>query len=176
MQRLTAAAFVAFGSANANTLHQNIDLFTPKNFLNMPAGFLVKNAIKGYNSENGTGDVTYSQCDDDANIFTFDGDSTSNTPNPVVKGSHVDFNLFGIVSDSMEVTNLHVHVDWNGATLYDEDHEQDNKYDSNYQFSLGWDVPSYAPSGHYDVHITGTGNAAGVSGGKVLCVEAQMDL
>ena len=82
-------------------------------------------------------------------MFTFDAANSKNVPNPVTKGSSLEFTLAGIVSDAIEVKNLHVHVDWNGATLYDEDHNQDTKYDSAYNYKLNWAVPSFAPSGHY---------------------------
>jgi len=32
---------------------------------------------------NGDGHVTYSQCDDDAGVFTLDDSATKNTPDPV---------------------------------------------------------------------------------------------
>ena len=108
-------------------------------------------------------------------VFAFDESSTTYNPNPIVKSSTLKLNLAGNVSDEIEVTNVHVHVDWNGSTLYDEDHKQDNKYDSSYAYTISWDVPAYAPSGHYDITITGTGNSEG-SSGKVMCVNAQMDL
>jgi len=76
----------------------------------------------------------------------------------------------------MEVTNIHIHVDWNGIPLYDEDFKQDNTYDSTYSYSLGWNVPAFAPSGKYAVKIRGTGNAGSVQGGNVICVNANFDL
>lgn len=151
----------------------NIDLFNPANFSNHG---LVKNLLESKaNQIVGTGDVTYGQCDDDFGVFTLDTANTRNTPNPVTKGVHLNFNLAGIVSDAIEVKNLHVHVNWNGATLYDEDHAQDNKYDSAYSYLLAWDVPSFAPSGNYAITVTGTGLNEGDSG-KVLCVTANMAL
>ena len=151
----------------------NIDLFNPANFSQHN---LVKQLLESkVNGANGTGDVTYGQCDDDFGVFSFDKANTKNDPNPVTKGVHLNFNLAGIVSDEIEVKNLHVHVDWNGSTLYDEDHAQDNKYDSAYSYKLAWDVPSFAPSGHYAIKISGTGLNEGDSG-TVLCVTADMDL
>ena len=124
---------------------------------------------------NGTGVVTYGQCSDDAGIFHLDKDNTSNTPNPVTKGSEVSLNLAGIVDDEMEITNVHIHVDWNGSTLYDEDHKQDNDYTSSYKYSLSWAVPSYAPSGKYAITVTGTG-ASSAGTGKEMCITAGMQL
>ena len=147
-----------------------IDLFNPDNFAK---NGLVKALMQSKTAQpvNGLGDVTYSQCPDDLNEFTLDTDNTTNVPAPAVKGSDVALKLAGIVSAQMEVTNVHVHVDWNGATLYDEDHAQDNMYTSSYNYSLSWSIPSYAPSGAYDIHLTGTGPQ-----GKEICIEAKMSL
>ena len=150
-----------------------IDLFNPANYSQHN---LIKNLLESRNNNvEGTGDVTYSQCNDDFGVFTLDRANTRNVPNPVAKGKNVSFNLAGIVSDAITVTNLHIHVDWNGATLYDEDHAQNNTYDSSYNYSLGWFVPSFAPSGHYAVTISATGSNEG-DNGTVLCVNAAMDL
>ena len=151
----------------------NIDLYNPANFSKHN---LVKNLLESkVNMVQGTGDVTFAQCDDDFGVFSFDKTNTKTDPSPVTKGSHVNFNLAGIVSDEIIVDNLHIHVDWNGSTLYDEDHNQHNTYDSSYNYKLGWDVPSFAPSGHYHVIISGTGSNEG-DNGTVLCVTADMDL
>ena len=54
-------------------------------------------------------------------MFTFDESSTTTTPSPITKGSTINLNLAGIVSNNIEVTNVHIHVDWNKSTLYDQD-------------------------------------------------------
>ena len=126
-----------------------IPLFNPDNFAKSN---LVKELMMSKVANfKGTGDVVYGQCDDDFQAFTFDADNTGNVPAPAVKGSNIALNLAGIVSETIEVTNVHIHVDWNGSTLYDEDHAQDNTYDSSYNYSLSWAIPSYAPSGAYAV-------------------------
>ena len=149
-----------------------LDVFNPANFAKHG---LVKQLLESKNAPNGTGAVTYGQCGDDFGVFTLDKADTKNVPNPVTKGVHLNFNLAGIVSDEIDVTDLHVHVNWNGATLYDEDHPQNNIYDSSYSYQLAWDVPSFAPSGHYAITLTGTGKNEGDSG-TLLCVTADMDL
>ena len=73
------------------------------------------------------------------------------------------------------MTNLHVHVDWNKSTLYDQDVPQDNTYDSAYAFTVGWTVPSYAPSGAYAVNLRATGKSGSVTG-SLLCVNATFNL
>ena len=158
----------------AVSAHDKIDVFGIHNFKNL-AQTLIRSSHLKSDKVAATGVVTWTQCADQAGDFQFDESSTTYSPNPIVKGTDLKLNLDGIVSDPMEITNIHVHVDWNGSTLYDEDLPQDNKYDSTYAYTVGWNVPSYAPSGHYDVTITGTGNAEGVTG-TVMCVNAQMDL
>lgn len=149
-----------------------IDLFTPENFAKN--GLIKQLMMAKATDVNGLGDVTYSHCAD-GGLFNLDTDNTNNTPAPAVKGSDISLNLAGTVTDQIEITNVHVHVDWNGATLYDEDHAQDNMYDSSYNYSLKWSIPSYAPSGAYDIHLTGTGNSSSGPGTEI-CVEAKMNL
>ena len=150
-----------------------IPLFNPDNFAKN--GLVAKLMASTSSNLTANGDVTYGQCDDDAGVFTFDKDNTSNVPAPAVKGSDVTLNLAGVVSDTMEVTNVHVHVDWNGSTLYDEDHAQDNTYNSAYNYKLSWSIPSYAPSGAYVIKVTGTGNTS-AGPGTVMCISANMTL
>eukprot|EP00355_Strombidium_rassoulzadegani_P004938 CAMPEP_0168613368 /NCGR_PEP_ID=MMETSP0449_2-20121227/3414_1 /TAXON_ID=1082188 /ORGANISM="Strombidium rassoulzadegani, Strain ras09" /LENGTH=169 /DNA_ID=CAMNT_0008653997 /DNA_START=54 /DNA_END=563 /DNA_ORIENTATION=- len=154
-----------------------IDLFNTKHF-NFKTENLVSSLLKSVSfiSANELGKVSYSQCDDDAGVFILDTSSTSNSPDPVTKGNSLTFDLQGIVTDNLHLTNLHVHVIWNDSPLYDEDHPQDATFDSSFEQTFKWDVPSFAPSGNYDVTFTGTGDAASVSGGNVLCVKANMEL
>ena len=125
------------------------------------------------NVKDDAGMVSYSQCDDKAGIFTLDDQSTSNTPQPLTKGVNLQFNLAGILADHMTISNVHVHVDWNGTPLYDEDHTQTNEYDDTYNYQLGWDVPAFAPDGEYIVRITGIGSTSSAAeGSTVYCMLA----
>ena len=115
--------------------------------------------------------ATLKQCDDDFNSFQLDTAATTINPNPLVKGQSVYFDIKGIVTDPITVKNVHVHVDWNSSPLYDEDHDVEKTYDADYDYTLEWAVPGFAPDGHYDVKLTGTD-----SDGKVnVCVGAQFD-
>ena len=170
MNKLSVLA--ALGCANAHT----IDLFNPANFANMGQDSLVKQMLETTSLvavTDAIGSVTFSQCDDDKQTFTLDTDATKSDPDPVVKGDKVALDLHGIVKDSIEVKNVHIHVDWNGSTLYDEDNKQDNTYDSDVDYSLQWDVPSYAPSGDYDIHVKAYGDDENT---VLFCVEATMTL
>ena len=166
-------AAAAIGVASA--LH--IDFFeTPEKFTTPD---MVKSLMKGPSARSGKNDlgvVTFSQCDDDAHVFTFDSTDTTYSPDPIVKGSDLSTDLWGTVTDSIEVTNVHVHVLWDDNVLYDEDLPGDDTYDSTYEQKITWTVPSYAPSGSYDVTITGTGTTEGSSSETLFCVKADFDL
>ena len=123
-----------------------------------------------------SGEVTISQCEDDVGIFTLDDQQTTNTPQPLTKGCNLQFNLAGIIGDHMKISNIHVHVDWNGTPLYDEDHNQDNEYDDTYAYQLGWDVPAFAPDGAYHVEIKGIGSTSSAAeGSNVYCINADFN-
>ena len=173
MNKLSAIALLASGAA-ANL---KIDLYNPMNLLKYNNGPVntIQSLIKAAQTPSVGGSVTYAQCDDDAGSFTLDKKSTTNKPDPLVKGQDVTLMLRGLVDEGIDFNNVHVHVDWNGSTLYDEDHPMTNHYDTTYSYDVSWSVPSYAPSGHYAVTITGQGKTDEVSG-KVMCVSANFDL
>ena len=173
MNKLAYAALIASG-ASAHAEHK-INPFAVENFMNknlLPS--LIKTATM--ETPNDIGIVTFNQCDDDAGAFTLDTKATTEQPNPVTKGQDVKLMLRGIVSEFMEVEDLHVHVNWNGSTLYDEDITGVHDYTTSYSFDVSWNVPSYAPSGNYDVTLTGKGKTDDLPDGTVLCVHATFSL
>ena len=121
--KFAAVAFVALSAVSANSMEGEISPFHISNYKNIVSLMLRNPHYKGAtDSQVGeTGKVTWAQCDDDAGVFTFDESSTTYNPDPVYKGTTLKLNLAGIVSDDMTVTNIHVHVDWNGSSLYDQD-------------------------------------------------------
>ena len=114
--------------------------------------------------------VEWSQCDDDKGVFTLDTDNTSAIPDPLQKGKDVGLNLAGVLSDDIDLSNVHIHVDWNGTPLYDEDHKGDQHFSDSLTYNLKWSVPSYAPNGDYSVILTGV-DKDGSS--KDFCVNAK---
>ena len=171
------AALAALGSASA----LNIELFTAKNYAKMDTQDLVKSLLLSgnqmlFSASNDIGDVTYEQCDDDVGQFTFDGDNTYNDPSPVVKGSDLNLNLAGVFGDQGTLSNIHIHVDWNGTPLYDEDHKQSTAIGDDFKTTLGWNVPSFAPSGDYAINLIGYGDLSGQTNAKILCINAKMTL
>ena len=167
MYKLATALLVSSVAANDITMGQ-IPL---QNYLSKD---LVKNMITTLRIKahglTDSGKVAYSECDDDTGSFQLDTSSTSNSPDPITKGTDLTFNLAGILSDDIHVDNVHIHVDWNGSPLYDEDHKQDKKdFSDNFNMQLGWNVPAYAPDGKYAVQIVGTNASTNKSN---LCVKA----
>ena len=171
------AALAALGTASA----LNIDLFATKNYAKMPTQDLVRSFLQSgnqflFSASNDIGNVTYEQCDDDVGQFTFDGDNTYNDPAPVVKGCDLNLNLAGVFGDQGTLTNIHIHVDWNGTPLYDEDHNRSTAIGDDFKTTLGWNVPSFAPSGDYAISLIGTGDISGKTGAKIMCIKAAMTL
>ena len=171
------AALAALGCVSAT---HKIDMFNPVNFASYNNGkLLVKQLLNQVShvsiadNKLGNGEVTITQCDDDKQAFTLDTDATTADPNPVTKGQPVKFDIHGIVKDSIDVKNVHVHCDWNGSTLYDEDNAQDNTYDSDLAYSLSWDVPSYAPDGDYHVTLVAFDEDKST---KLYCVDVKFTL
>ena len=109
----TTIALLALGAVSAD----EITMFAPNNWTN-----IMKMIInQDFTQQVGAGQITWTQCDDDAGVFIFDEDSTSVTPNPVTKGQHASLNLGGLVQDTLEITNIHFHADWKGTGVYDQD-------------------------------------------------------
>ena len=104
--------------------------------------------------------------------FQLDTSNTNSNPDPVVKGSKVALNLAGSWSQAYTIQNVHLDVTWNNTPLYKEDHKTPQSVSGPYTYSLNWEVPSYAPSGHYHVTMTWIDG----SGATQSCITADFDL
>ena len=110
------ATLTAVASANvANLANMKLDLFAPENFKNA-IQTLIKNPQPAGLQD--VGIVTWSQCADDLGVFQFDESSTTYSPDPITKGKPVNLDVHGIVSAPIDVTDIHVHCDWNHAPVY----------------------------------------------------------
>ena len=131
----------------------SVDIFNPANF--MKAG-LAQQLLEAPKANVGaSGVVTWGQCADAEGKFTFDEASSSYSPSPLVKGKNVNLDLEGLVSSPLDLSKVHVNAKWNGASLYDQDITVGKHYDDLLEFDFSWFVPSYAPSGKYDITLTG---------------------
>ena len=173
MKFATLLALTAGVSANKVI---EIDPFAIKNFMKvelMPnllksASMTAVKLAEGQEIVKDSTKVVWAQCDDDKGVFTLD-DSTSADPDPLVKGKDVGLHLIGALSDDIDLSKVHIHVTWNGAPLYDEDHTDNLPSSDPLDYSLKWSVPSYAPDGAYIVTMTGV-DTDGSS--KDFCVTA----
>ena len=169
-----AAATVLLASGLASAKVQEIDVFNPMNFANVDvAKTLIQSVSNPVNA--GTGTVTWGTCPQDFENFNFDESSSTYTPNPITKGSDLVFNIAGFVTEKLDQSKVNIDVKWNGTKLYNHDFVEDLSFDSSYEYSLSFKVPSFAPSGQYDVVISSQGKSASGSG-KAVCVTAQMQL
>ena len=107
-------------------------------------------------------------CTTDLDVFDFDEEATVVDPNPPAKGQDVNFNLAGGLSDEMDLTNIHIHADWNGSPLYDEDHKvtEGPFTDDDFSYKMAWNVPPYAFDGLYVINLKGTQD----DGQSVVCI------
>ena len=126
------------------------------------------------------GHVTWTECEaavkDD---FVPDFSLTYAQPDPAVKGGNVGLNLGGIFNMDTTVTNARIDVLWAGSPLHREDHPLSEVVPANgpFAYTLGWYIPPFAPSGHYEVTITINGTTAGSPTAQpVGCLNADFDL
>ena len=182
---LALVGLVATASAT-----QNIDLFNPMNFVHantpMVAYKTLVEKLQGKNVQDGDlGHVTWTKCDTDVKgDFLVDFSQTYADPDPAVKGADVNLNLGGIFTKATELVNANIYVLWGpdgtpGVPLHSEDHALTDKIDANgaYKYNLAWNIPSFAPSGHYHVTITHKGKVEGAADAKsVGCLNADFDL
>ena len=114
--------------------------------------------------------VEFETCDTDLDVFEFDEDATTVDPNPPQKNADINFGLAGGLNDEMDLTNIHIHVDWNSSPLYDEDHAvtEGPFTGDDFNYPLTWNVPSYAFDGIYKINLKGTQD----DGQTVMCINA----
>ena len=171
--KVTALALLAVG---ANAARHELNIFAPQNFKNVMKELIDEKAkFKPYRD---TGKVTWKQCNDDFSDYTLDQSATTTSPAIITKGVKANMDIEGAFGNPAKMTKCHVHVLWNGSVLYDQDLPGADFSDETMSEKFGWDVPSFAPSGHYQVTFTGTGTddiSAGKTG-NIFVVEADFDL
>ena len=83
---------------------------------------LVETLMNGFHLERDSVDkAEFSQCADDAGVFTLDGGNTVSVPDPIVKNQDVTLKFRGQISEHVDVEIFHVHIELNGSPLFDED-------------------------------------------------------
>eukprot|EP00331_Platyophrya_macrostoma_P022766 CAMPEP_0176436144 /NCGR_PEP_ID=MMETSP0127-20121128/17774_1 /TAXON_ID=938130 /ORGANISM="Platyophrya macrostoma, Strain WH" /LENGTH=137 /DNA_ID=CAMNT_0017819369 /DNA_START=37 /DNA_END=450 /DNA_ORIENTATION=+ len=78
------------------------------------------------------------------------------------------------------ISNLHIYVAFNGFSFHEEEVDQKIEVAGGSQGEIDYSVliPSFAPSGHYQVNLTAQGNAddAGKRDTTLNCVSVEFDL
>ena len=127
-------------------------------------------------SDAADGQVAWTQCDSDADVWTFDADSSSYSPDPFSAGDTITFEFIGSVKESITVQGVHVKVQWGAITLSDADHSLDQgtqTYASDVDLSINFALPAVAPNGSYTATITGYDDDTSKSN---FCVQAKFNL
>ncbi|CDW88973.1 UNKNOWN [Stylonychia lemnae] len=113
--------------------------------------------VKGYLSAshpNLQGPVTWGTCASDGG-FKVDLTQTHSDPTLPIKGKDVTLDLDGTFTDDAEVDGVNVFVTWNKTPLYTNDFPRKNPESAGdpYEDKITWNIPSFAPSGHYSVQV-----------------------
>ena len=97
------------------------------------------------------------QCDDDLGILTLDLDSSTYSPNPVVKGCNLEFNIVGKSTKPFNLKKLYYSIDWNGKFIYEDTDPilEDFNYEKSFNYTHFHYIPRIVPSGNYDVTVYG---------------------
>ena len=103
---------------------------------------------------------------------------TFSEPDTATKGIKIKLNLGGVMTSTAELSNVNINVLWNKTPLYKEDHPMSTPLSAGdpFTYSLAWDIPSFAPSGHYLVTITVSGKVNGAAPSSIGCTTAEFDL
>jgi hypothetical protein len=87
--------------------------------------------------------------------------------------------LGGLVTKPTTITNVGIDVLWAGTPLHKEAHAISEKHAAGetFKYTLGWAIPSFAPTGKYHVTITVDGELNGVAPAQSIgCVTADFVL
>ena len=89
------------------------------------------------------------------------------------KGADVELIVWGVMTEDVFVSNLHMDVWWNGVYFHKEDHKfrDDVEEQEAYNIDFTWYVPPVAPSGRYDINLV-----LQEGGVELGCVRAVLDL
>ena len=101
-------------------------------------------------------------------------DNTLTFTDPAVpnKGLTVNFNLGGIFVSPSHLDHLNFKAKLDGIHVYNEDFPVNQDVSDVWTYMLPFDIPSYAPSGHFDVEIA----AIDGSSEQLFVIEAKFTL
>ena len=121
----------------------------------------------------------FSVCENDAGLLELE--NTSDPPAPV-KGQTVSIHMDGVSLDSFYITDVFVTCLWNEVGLLAEDYPTSNPQEllmmgDNWSDVIVWDVPGFAPDGHYHitVEVNGKRELTDASKEHFACITADFD-
>lgn len=125
--------------------------------------------------------IDWSEC---ASLHKYDVAAGTATPNPPVVGSWVTLNVDVIFNDDVTVNGLFINVLFTSqgqtdpVNLYNADFlsktPQSFGAGDEYEDSLSWPIPSFAPLGHYSAQIIVHGASA--QNDNWACIAADFDI
>ena len=178
--KFAALALVAAVSAHKHH-HEEKNLseaFHPKNWSTFITDMYAHGDLKIENifKVAGSGTITWSQCADDAGVFTLNAAACTVSPSPIKKGVTETFSMHGTVSKPIVVDDVTIEVYLSGSKL-SSNTAPGGSYTSDWSLDVAQVIPIFAPAGMYTIRATANGNVAGESmNGTVGCVEGLMDL
>jgi hypothetical protein len=123
-----------------------------------------------------------SDCSTATKTYEVDLTKTHTTPASAVKGSAIELDVEGLCDDNITFSKVHLDVYWGGSLFHAEDVDMSGQAcvaGKDYTFKTSFDIPSYAPSGKYDVKASFNGVAAASSSSNdtvVDCTEFKFTL
>ena len=102
------------------------------------------------------GPTTFTECPGPhEEVYDIDLDDCYTEPDDVKKGGDVTLIVWGVMTEDVFVSNLHMDVWWNGVYFHKEDHpfRDDVQEQEAYNVVFTWDVPRVAPSGFYEIDL-----------------------
>ena len=162
-----ASLLVAAAAANQTAPHWELNAFRDENWPTLYKAWLSTDMT----AVEGKGDVTWSQCASDVNVWTFDTAGSSYSPMPVKRGKTLDFTVIGPLSQPIHVDDFTIEV-YLGSTKLDTLTMPGGDFTTEFTFSMSQKRPLLTPPGHYTIKAVANGSA----NGTVLCANAEMDL
>ena len=135
-------------AATASAMTYELNTFRPDNWHNIYKAMLTEEWST--TPAPGAGTVTWSQCPDQAGVWTFDTADSTYSPNPFKKGNTVSFVLKGTETQSMHIDHYTVKVSL-GSKVIDTLTFPGGDFTNTWQFSLSEKIPAIAPSGSYSI-------------------------
>ena len=160
--------FVAAAAAS-NIPHFETDAFADNNWPTLYKAWL---NTEMNTSPVGKGTVSWSQCADDAGVWTFDTAGSTYSPNPVSRGKTLTVSIKGPLSAPIHVDNFNIEV-YLGSTKVDSLQQAGGDWSGEFELTLSQKLPYLSPPGHYTIKAVANGSK---SNGTVLCANAELDL